>query len=92
METNKYKCFICTQKFKEITETIVHLRKFHNIRDKNNAHVIRCIANSNCKNVYQTFDGLRRHLKKCKLLDVEIEVRFCDILYTQIILYCKFFL
>lgn len=75
---NKYKCFKCKQKFKEINETIVHLRKFHNIRDTNKTHAIHCIANSDCENVYQTFDGLKRHLKKCIPSDAEIQVEILE--------------
>lgn len=61
-----YKCYKCDIKFNETKNVIDHLKKVHKIKEK--VMQIKCVNNFDthvCSQTFLTFDGLRKHLKKC---------------------------
>lgn len=64
---NEFKCYICgSSEFKNANEIIKHLRKFHSIKE--NKHSIHCLVNNpECEKQFQTFNGMRKHMKTCLL-------------------------
>lgn len=59
--------FICKTYFDNVQNCFAHFKNVHFLRD--NAQNIQCIVNSTegevCDKSYNTFGGLRNHVKKC---------------------------
>lgn len=59
-----YKCYICYRLFEKNIEAVSHLKKEHNLKDKNNT--IRCtVNNSTCGRSFITFNGLQIRKQMC---------------------------
>lgn len=54
-------CYICNSPVDSINSGIKHLKDYHKIRE--NVHEIECFKK--CEKKFQTFSGLRCHMKKC---------------------------
>ena len=67
-----FKCYFCHQLFDDVNKIIRHLKYTHNIKDK--CDQIKCVVNfkstSGCRKHFQTFSGLRNHLKKCLIINL----------------------
>lgn len=62
-----YKCFICEKEFENIDSVFKHLKNDEKLRNKetNLECVINFPSKGKCKKYYQTYDGLRKHLRTC---------------------------
>lgn len=60
-----YKCFLCNLTYTEVNVAIKHLRKDHLVKEK--VDEIKCLVfkKQRCGKSFQTFSGLRKHLKTC---------------------------
>lgn len=56
-------CYLCFVHFDDSKLACDHLRKEHKIKEKVNS--LRCIVDPNCPKTFQTFNGLKKHIKKC---------------------------
>lgn len=60
----RFKCYLCFSEFHEESSTLKHLRKSHEVKEKHGA--IKCITkNAKCAKTFQTWSGLKNHLKTC---------------------------
>lgn len=73
-----FHCFVCYETFTDLSNTFSHLKKTHFLRD--NGEDLKCIANTKCSKIFDTFSGLRRHAKKCNFV-CNNEVRRENIYY-----------
>jgi len=60
-----FKCYLCTYKTSEIKHICNHLHNRHVLFDSSNL-ILKCCAG--CPAVFKTFNGFRKHLKKCQEL------------------------
>lgn len=61
----EYRCFICNDIFSSQRIIFQHLKKFHLIQD--HTQDLECIIkfdNSKCRAKFETYSGLRKHIKK----------------------------
>lgn len=83
-------CYLCSKKFKELSEAFKHLKKIHFVTE--NCDKLICLV-PNCNREYNTFNALRTHVKKClngapirtKCSEIEVKYhrincipQFCD--------------
>jgi len=60
-----FECYLCTYKTSEIKHICNHLHNRHVLFDSSNL-TLKCCAG--CPAVFKTFNGFRKHLKKCQEL------------------------
>lgn len=63
-----FHCFVCPETFSDIKDIFTHLKKVHFFRD--NAQELECVLirgvySSKCVSKFNTFSGLRKHVKTC---------------------------
>lgn len=69
-----YKCYECSQTFKEIKLILSHLKCVHFVKE--NLTQIHCVNNFTsykCSKSFLTFSGLRNHLNKCSSTGKEFD-------------------
>lgn len=72
MDNKKYKYYVCKKDFSDVNSRVSHLRIIHNVKEKTES--VKCILNLKCENVFQTFEGMKRHLNKCPRGETEVIV------------------
>lgn len=61
---NSFKCFLCFSEFSDSKIATGHLQKEHCVKEKVNK--IKCIVkNGACNKTFQTWSGLKKHIKTC---------------------------
>lgn len=65
-----YFCYICNNCFVKLCELISHLKYKEFVKEKSHTK-IKCVADKNCKNSFQTFYALKTHLSKCHTTQIE---------------------
>lgn len=59
-----FTCFVCLKKFETVENTILHLKKLHQLRD--NAQDFKCLANPLvCNKTVRTFATIKKHSLLC---------------------------
>lgn len=59
-----FKCYLCFSEFNEQSSALDHLKKLHGVKEKHQP--IKCITkNTKCTKTFQTWSGLKNHLKVC---------------------------
>lgn len=58
-----FDCFLCGKDFESATDTIDHLKRYHDLVD--NSVPIKCVIKT-CNKTYLSFRALKAHLSKCE--------------------------
>lgn len=59
-----YKCFKCKLNFENTKELVAHLKKDHQLEERNNNFQISC---GKCNSILHTYSGFHKHLQQCYL-------------------------
>lgn len=59
-------CYLCDNIFLLYPELDNHLQRVHKLNKKSTNLNLKCVANKHCKNVYCSFQSLKRHSLNCK--------------------------
>lgn len=76
-----FKCYSCPSEFNDQNSALDHLKTVHRVREK--VDRIQCVVNLKCSKTFQTWSGLKKHMKTCSSIANEGELnddRNCELI------------